>query len=130
MATTEEVRRCTSTLSAPHLQSHTSCPKVQNTLNIMHTSPTERYSLTMTTTVSITTARKKLSSLIDKTKQEPVFLTKRQQNIAVLLSVDAYDRIAGTLEEIDDAEAYEAAIAEETSNIPWSEIKAALGVEE
>ena len=96
----------------------------------MHTSPTERYSLTMTTTVSITTARKTLSSLIDKIKQEPVFLTKHQQNIAVLLSVDAYDRIAGTLEEIDDAEAYEAAIAEETSNIPWSEIKAALGVEE
>ena len=84
----------------------------------------------MTTTVSITTARKTLSSLIDKTKQEPVILTKHEQNIAVLLSVDAYDRIAGKLEEIDDAEAYEAVIAEETSNIPWSEIKATLGVKE
>lgn len=47
---------------------------------------------------------------------------------AVLLSVERYSQLMDALGEIEDAAAFDAALAEEGPNVPWDQVAADLGL--
>lgn len=79
--------------------------------------------------ITVTEARAKFSELIARSQSEAVFVERRGHAEAVIISPEQYDRMMDALEDAEDAQAFDAAMAEEGDNIPWSEAKADLGWE-
>lgn len=80
--------------------------------------------------VSVADARKNFSDVITRAKAEAVFIERRGQPAAVVISPERYERLMEALEEAEEAEdaaAFDEAMAEEGSNIPWAQVKADLG---
>lgn len=80
-------------------------------------------------TVSVTSARSRLPELIDRSREEAVFLERRGKLEAVLISPQQYERMMDALEDAEDVAAFDAAMVEEGPNIPWAQVKADLGWE-
>lgn len=80
-------------------------------------------------TVSVTEARSHLPEVIERSQREAVFLERRGQVAAVVISPDQYERLMDALEEAEDLVAFDTAISEEGPNIPWAQVKADLGWE-
>lgn len=78
-------------------------------------------------TISITDARARLPELLSVVESEPVFIERRGQRAAVLLSPERYEQMLDALEEVEDIAAFDAAMAEEGNDIPWTQVKADLG---
>jgi prevent-host-death family protein len=78
-------------------------------------------------TISVSEAREKLSEVIDASKTEAVILELYGRPAAVLVSPERYQQLLEAVEEAEDIEAFDAAIAEEGDNIPWDKVKADLG---
>jgi len=81
------------------------------------------------TSMTISAARQNLPDAVDKARTEPVILERYGRAAAVLISPEHYARLVAALEDAEDAEAFDAAIAEEGPNIPWDQAKADLGWE-
>lgn len=77
--------------------------------------------------ISVADARKHLSDVITQSKNEAVFIERRGQRAAVLISPEQYERMMEALEDAEDVTAFDIAMAEEGPDIPWSEVKADLG---
>ncbi len=92
----------------------------------MYISISEMYILTMST-VSVADARKHFSDVIDRSKNEAVFIERRGQRAAVVVSPERYEQMLEALEEAEDVAAFDEAMAEEGPNIPWAQVKADLG---
>jgi antitoxin Phd len=86
----------------------------------------EAYASSMSTS-SVTHARGRLPELIEESRGEAIYLQKRGRVVAVLVSPDFYERAVEALEDVEDAAAFDAAMAEEGPNLPWAEVKADLG---
>lgn len=84
------------------------------------------YNQTMST-VSVADARNHFSDVIDRSKTEAVFIERRGQRAAVVVSPEQYERMLEALEEAEDVAAFDEAMAEEGPNIPWAQVKADLG---
>lgn len=84
------------------------------------------YNLTMST-VSVADARNHFSDVIDRSKTEAVFIERRGQRAAVVVSPERYEQLLGAVEEAEDVAAFDEAMAEEGPNIPWAQVKADLG---
>jgi antitoxin Phd len=78
-------------------------------------------------TISVTDARSHLPELIALAQGEAVFLERRGKREAVMVSPEQYERMIEALEDAEDAEAFDAAMADEGDNIPWAQVKADLG---
>jgi antitoxin Phd len=81
------------------------------------------------TSMTISAARQNLPDAVDKARTEPVILERYGRPAAVLISPEHYARLVAALEDAEDAEAFDAAMAEEGPNIPWDQAKADLGWE-
>lgn len=77
--------------------------------------------------VSVADARNHLSDVIARSKSEAVFIERRGQRTAVIVSPEQYERMLEALEDADDAAAFDEAMAEEGASIPWAQVKADLG---
>lgn len=77
--------------------------------------------------VSVTAARAQLPDLISTAQTEAVVLERRGKPAAVLVSPQQYERMMDALEEADDIAAFDAALAEGGTAIPWEQVKAELG---
>lgn len=77
--------------------------------------------------VSVADARNHFSDVIDRSKTEAVFIERRGQRAAVVVSPEHYERMLEALEEAEDVAAFDEAMAEEGGNIPWAQVKADLG---
>jgi len=77
--------------------------------------------------VSVAQARSNLASVIDRAQGEAVFIERRGHRAAVVVSPEQYERMVDALEEAQDVEAFDAALAEEGPNVPWEQVKADLG---
>jgi antitoxin Phd len=86
------------------------------------------YNLTMSS-VSVADARRHLSDVIARSQQEAVFIERRGQRAAVMVSPERYERMLEALEDAEDAAAFDEAMAEEGGNIPWDQVKKDLGWE-
>ena len=89
------------------------------------------YISSMATEMPVTEARERFSEVVETSAHEPVFLTKRGQREAVVISTSEYDRLLQAQEDAEDLAAADEAMAEIISGaptIPWSEVKADLGL--
>lgn len=77
--------------------------------------------------MSVADARKHFSDVIARSETEAVFIERRGQSAAVVISPSYYERMLAALEEADDVAAFDEAMAEEGPNIPWTQVKADLG---
>ena len=77
--------------------------------------------------VSVADARKHLSDVIARSKNEAVIIQRRGQRAAVVVSPEQYERMLEALEDAEDVAAFDEAMAEEGPNIPWAQVKADLG---
>ena len=77
--------------------------------------------------VSAADARKNFSGVVARAQGEAVFIERRGQRAAVVVSPERYERMMGALEDAEDVAAFDEAMAEEGSNIPWLQVKADLG---
>ncbi|MDY0914368.1 type II toxin-antitoxin system Phd/YefM family antitoxin [Rathayibacter festucae] len=76
-------------------------------------------------TISVTDACANLSELIIRSRTEAVVIVRRGRPEAVLISPEQYERMRDALEDAEDVKAFDAALAEEGDNIPWSEAEVA-----
>mgnify|MGYP001793905809 CR=1 FL=1 len=79
----------------------------------------------------VTEARERFSELVETAAHEPVFLTKRGQRQAVVLSPAEYERLMEAAEDAEDLAASDAVMAEimaGSPTIPWAQVKADLGL--
>jgi antitoxin Phd len=79
------------------------------------------------TTFSVADARKHLSDVIDRSGDEAIFIERRGEPAAVIVSPERYERLLEAWEDIEDASAFDAAMAEEGTNMPWEQVKSDLG---
>lgn len=79
--------------------------------------------------VSVADARSHLSDVIARSQKEAVFIERRGQRAAVVVSPERYERMLEALEDAEDAAAFDEAMAEEGENIPWDQVKKDLGWE-
>jgi antitoxin Phd len=81
----------------------------------------------MASNMSVADARKNLAEAIERSSEGPVFIERRGHRAAVLISPEEYERMLDALEEQEDVEAFDEAMAEAGPNIPWAQVKADLG---
>jgi antitoxin Phd len=77
--------------------------------------------------VSVADARNHFSDIIARSQTEAVFIERRGQRAAVVISPEHYERMMEALEDAEDVAAFDEAMAEEGPNIPWAQVKADLG---
>ncbi|MGB3413279.1 MAG: type II toxin-antitoxin system Phd/YefM family antitoxin [Microbacteriaceae bacterium] len=76
---------------------------------------------------SVADARKNFSQLVEGASERPVFIERHGKLAAVLVSPEEFEKMVVALEEFEDIEAIDMALAEGDDNIPWDEVKADLG---
>lgn len=77
--------------------------------------------------VSVADARNHFSDVIDRSKTEAVFIERRGQRAAVVISPERYEQMLEALEDAEDVASFDAAMAEEGPNVPWAQVKVDLG---
>ena len=77
--------------------------------------------------ISVADARKQFSDVIARAQNEAVFIERRGQRAAVVVSPERYERMLAALEDAEDIAAFDDAMAEEGPNLPWAQVKADLG---
>ncbi|PPG12196.1 type II toxin-antitoxin system Phd/YefM family antitoxin [Rathayibacter rathayi] len=71
-------------------------------------------------TITVTDARSILSEVIERSHTEAVILKRHGRPEAVVVSAEQYERMLDALEEVEDVQAFDAAMAEKGANIPSS----------
>jgi len=78
-------------------------------------------------TIAASEARKSFASVIETAQREAVFIERRGEAEAVVISTAEYNRLMDAAEEAEDVAAFDIAMAEEGPNIPWDQLKSDLG---
>lgn len=78
-------------------------------------------------TMNISAARDNLPEAVDKARTEAVILERYGRPAGVLVSPERYEQLMAAEEDAEDVVAFDAAMNEEASNIPWAQVKADLG---
>ena len=83
--------------------------------------------------MSVSDARARLADVVDSARvdHEPVYLTRRVRRVAAVISADDLQRLIEAAEDLADLESVRAAREEMASGeptVPWSELRAELGL--
>lgn len=78
-------------------------------------------------TMNMSAARENLPGAVETARTEAVVFERYGRPAAVLVSPERYDELMTAFEEAEDVAAFDAAMAEEGPNLPWSQVKADLG---
>jgi antitoxin Phd len=78
-------------------------------------------------TLTITAFRANLTDAVETAKTEAVILERNGRPAAVLVSPERYSELMDALEELEDAAAVDAALAEGGEPIPWEQVMRDLG---
>lgn len=77
--------------------------------------------------VPVSAARDQLPAVLEQSATEAVTLLRHGKPVAVIVSPDRYDELLEAEEELEDVEAFDAAMAEAGDSIPWEQVKVDLG---
>ncbi len=72
-------------------------------------------------------AREFFSEVVDTSQTEPVFIERRGEVAAVVISPSLFTRMVEALEDAEDIASFDETLAEEGDTIPWEQVKADLG---
>jgi antitoxin Phd len=86
------------------------------------------YTLGMSS-IGVADARRNFADVIERARLEPVVVARRGRAQAVVVSPEQYERMCEAMEELEDVNAFDAAMQEEGENLPWEQVKADLGWE-
>jgi antitoxin Phd len=78
--------------------------------------------------ISITDARAELPAVVARSKKKPVHIVKHGQTVAVLMNPELFERAMDAMEELEDIEAFDQAIAAHEKTYPWEQVKRELGL--
>jgi antitoxin Phd len=78
-------------------------------------------------TMAVSEARERLSEAVETAHSEAVVLERYGRPAAVLLSPERYEQLLEAYEDAEDVSAFDEAMAEEGSGIPWGQVKTDLG---
>ncbi len=79
--------------------------------------------------MSISEAREHLPAAMETAQTEAVIVQRHGRPAGVLVSPERYEQLMSALEDAEDIAAFDAAMEEEGSNIPWEQVKKDLGWE-
>lgn len=77
--------------------------------------------------MSASEARQNFAALLENAQHGAVKVERRGEVQAVMLSAAEYERLLESVDEAEDARAFDEAMAEEGENIPWEQVKRDLG---
>ena len=77
---------------------------------------------------ALSDARRDLPTLVDKSAKEPILITRHGDDAAVMISPSLYEEMIEAMEELEDIEAFDEAVASNETPIPWDEVKKDLGL--
>jgi prevent-host-death family protein len=78
--------------------------------------------------ISVTDARAELPSVIARAKKKPVHIVKHGQTVAVLMNPELFEKAMDAMEELEDIEAFDAALSVDEKTYPWEQVKRELGL--
>lgn len=78
-------------------------------------------------TFPVSDARQRLAEIIELAQTEAVILERYGSPAAVVISHARYDQLMEALEDLEDLDLYDAAIAEGGEPIPWEQVEKDLG---
>ncbi len=78
--------------------------------------------------LSVSDARAELPAAIKKSQKSPVHILKHGEPVAVLISPNLYREMLDAMEELEDIEALDQALAIKGESIPWEDVKKELGL--
>jgi prevent-host-death family protein len=70
---------------------------------------------------AISNARRDLPTLVDKSANEPILITRNGQEAAVMVSPSLYQEMIDAMEELEDIAAYDAAKARREDSVLWQD---------
>jgi antitoxin Phd len=77
--------------------------------------------------INVTDFRANLPDAIETSKTEAVTVERNGHPAAVLISPERYEQLMNALDELEDAAAVDAALAEGGEPIPWAQVMHDLG---
>lgn len=77
--------------------------------------------------MAVSEAREKLAKAVETARTEAVFIEHYGKPAAVLVSAKRYEEKLAALEDAEDIDAFDAAMAEEGPSVLWGQVKADLG---
>ena len=80
------------------------------------------------TDISISEARENLAETIRRARKNPIRITTHGEAQVVMIDASVYEQMITDLEELDDIAAFDDAINEKSSAIPWEQVKKDLGI--
>jgi len=90
------------------------------------------YNMYMTSDTSVAQARQHFSDLLDRAATSPVFISRRGKRVAAVVDVATFELLVELAEDMEDVRAAEEAREEmrrtRTEPVPWTEVKADLGL--
>lgn len=101
-------------------------PTLPGAQTLVYISDTAMY-VGLMSVVSVADARSYFSDVIARSKSEAVFIERRGERAAVVVSPEQYERMLEALEDAEDVVAFDEAMAEEGPSVPWAQVKADLG---
>ena len=78
--------------------------------------------------LGIAEAREGLASAITAAQKKPVRITKHGKPVAVLVNPSLYQTFIEAMEELEDIASFDLALADDSSNIPWEQVKKDLSL--
>jgi prevent-host-death family protein len=80
------------------------------------------------TDISISQARADLADTIRRARKNPIRITSHGEAQVVLLDASTYEKMLEDLEELEDIAAYDEAMEDSSTGIPWDQVKKDLGL--
>jgi antitoxin Phd len=78
--------------------------------------------------ISVTDARAELPAVISRAQKKPVHIVRHGHSVAVLMNPELFEKAMDAMEELEDIEAFDAAIKAHEKTYPWDQVKRELGL--
>lgn len=80
--------------------------------------------------MAVSEARNRLAEMIEESRRlgEPISITRHGRRVAVIVDSAAFDRLIGSLDDIEDRRELDIARADD-DYVPWDKVKATLELE-
>ena len=78
--------------------------------------------------IAISEARENLADTIRRARKSPICITNHGEAQVVMIDASVYEKMIEDLEDLADISAFDEAVAEKNSGIPWAQVKKDLGL--
>ena len=73
--------------------------------------------------LTVTEAREQFPSVLNQAKKKPVRITRHGKDVAIVINPSLYEALLEAQEELEDIAAFDAAMEDQSPNIPWAQVQ-------